>query len=203
MRIYKVPLFFRRLFRKAGLWEVSTQTKTIYLTFDDGPIPEVTPLVLEILKQYDAKATFFCVGENISKHPDTLKQVLDAGHKIGNHTYNHLRGWEVSQNDYWSNILQSEQYQKTEFFRPPYGRITSKQLRIIRKHFKIVFWSVLTYDYSKYLDVKSALPKIIKATHPGSIVLFHDSKKAKENVLYLLPRFIEYFLAQGYTFETL
>lgn len=185
------------------IWRIPKKEKTIYLTFDDGPIPEVTPWVLEQLEKYDAKATFFCVGENITKHPGVFNQILKLGHSVGNHTYNHLNGWKTPQEEYLANFEDFERQQTTTLFRPPYGRIKKKQAREILKTHKIIMWSVLTKDYSSSVSEEKCLKNAIKNTSNGSIVLFHDSLKAKRNLYYALPRFLEHFSKQGYKFEKL
>jgi peptidoglycan/xylan/chitin deacetylase (PgdA/CDA1 family) len=185
------------------IWRIPEKEKTIYLTFDDGPIPEVTPWVLEQLEKYDAKATFFCVGENITKHPEVFSQILKHGHSVGNHTYNHLNGWKTQQEEYFANFEDFEKQQTTVLFRPPYGRIKKKQAIEILKTHKIIMWSVLTKDYSSSISEEKCLKNAIKNTSSGSIVLFHDSLKANRNLYYALPRFLEHFSKQGYTFEKL
>jgi peptidoglycan/xylan/chitin deacetylase (PgdA/CDA1 family) len=185
------------------IWRIPEKEKTIYLTFDDGPIPEVTPWVLEQLEKYDAKATFFCVGENITKHPEVFSQILKHGHSVGNHTYNHLNGWKTQQEEYFANFEDFERLQTTALFRPPYGRIKKKQAIEILKTHKIIMWSVLTKDYSSSISEEKCLKNAIKNTSSGSIVLFHDSLKANRNLYYALPRFLEHFSKQGYTFEKL
>jgi peptidoglycan/xylan/chitin deacetylase (PgdA/CDA1 family) len=185
------------------IWRIPEKEKTIYLTFDDGPIPEVTPWVLEQLEKYDAKATFFCVGENITKHPEVFSQILKHGHSVGNHTYNHLNGWKTQQEEYFANFEDFEKQQTTVLFRPPYGRIKKKQAKVILKTHKIIMWSVLTKDYSSSISEEKCLKNAIKNTSSGSIVLFHDSLKANRNLYYALPRFLEHFSKQGYTFEKL
>ncbi|MBX2951717.1 MAG: polysaccharide deacetylase family protein [Leadbetterella sp.] len=183
------------------LWRMPATEKCIYLTFDDGPIPEVTPWVLEQLKKYDAAATFFCVGDNIRKHPETFQQVLSAGHSIGNHTYHHLNGWKTPVEDYLQNVAQFEELHATRLFRPPYGRIKKEQAQQILTHHRVIMWSVLTRDYSPALSPEKCLKNAIKNTQNGSIVLFHDSLKARENLEYVLPRYLRYFSRMGYRFE--
>lgn len=185
------------------LWRMPALDKCIYLTFDDGPVPEVTPWVLEQLQKFNAAATFFCVGDNIRKHPETFQQVISAGHTIGNHTYHHLNGWETPVEDYIRNMNLAEELYPTGLFRPPYGRIKMKQVRLIMPQRRIVMWSVLTRDYSSSLSPEKCLKNAVKNTKPGSIVLFHDSLKAQKNLNYVLPRYLEYFSGLGYRFEKL
>lgn len=183
------------------LWRMPATEKCIYLTFDDGPIPEVTPWVLEQLKKYNAAATFFCVGDNIRKHPETFQQVLSAGHSIGNHTFHHLNGWKTPVEDYLQNVDQFENLYPTDLFRPPYGRIKKEQARRILAGHRVIMWSVLTRDYSPALSPEKCLKNAVKNTQNGSIVLFHDSLKARKNLEYVLPRYLSHFSRKGYRFE--
>ncbi len=184
-------------------WEVKTREKIIYLTFDDGPHPEITPEVLNILKEKDAKATFFVVGDNVRKHPETYDQILKAGHKTGNHCFNHLNGWKSTNKDYFDNVEQCKQWIKSDLFRPPYGRIKPSQIKVLKKQFRIIMWSVITYDFDQRLSPEKCLNIGIKKSKPGSIIVFHDSKKAADNMLYALPRFIDHFGGLGYRFDVL
>lgn len=174
----------------------------MYLTFDDGPIPEVTPEVLEILAKYDVKATFFMVGENIDKHPDVFRQVVQAGHSVGNHTYNHLKGWKTNFVDYMANV---EKFPKeTKLFRPPYGKATLRQrLALHRQGYQIIYWDILTKDYDASVTSERMLRQIIHETRPGSIINFHDSLKSNERTLAVLPKAIEWLLQQGYELKAL
>lgn len=185
------------------LWKVKTSEKVIYLTFDDGPIPEVTPWVIDQLKQYNAKATFFCVGENITKYPEVFNQILQQGHSVGNHTYNHLNGWKTSKEEYLANFQKFEEIQPTTLFRPPYGRIKLSQAKTLLLSHKIVMWSVLTKDYDQGISKENCLKNAIKSAKEGSIVLFHDSLKAQTNLQYVLPKFLEHFSNLGYKFKKL
>ena len=198
---------------------METKAKEIYLTFDDGPIPGPTEFVLDTLKQFNAKATFFCIGENISKHPRIFQQVIIEGHAVGNHTFNHMKGWGTSTEKYVSNVemcanemskklpslgYQIHQQPGTNFlFRPPYGRIRPKQINALKGKYQIVMWDVLTSDYNISQSPEACLKGSIKATRPGSIVVFHDSLKAERNMKYALPRYLEYFVRQGYIFKEL
>lgn len=190
-------------------WEIKTEAKVIYLTFDDGPIPEVTPWVLVELAKYDAKATFFCVGDNIRKYPQVFEQIKSEGHIIGNHTFNHLNGWKIENKTYLENIalcekyLLDNQYNSRKLFRPPYGKITSYQSKVLRADYQIIMWNVLAGDFDIKLEEKICLKKTIQYTKAGSIVVFHDSQKAKKNLYYTLPRYLEYFSNEGFKFESL
>nr|WP_262921657.1 polysaccharide deacetylase family protein [Pontibacter ruber] len=191
-------------------WHKELQDEKLYLTFDDGPIPEVTPFVLEQLAKYNAKATFFCVGDNLRKHPEVALQALQQGHVLANHTFNHLKGWQTTLQDYLHNTEQCEQElekiqpaRSNRLFRPPYGRITGKQAAQLRGHYELIMWDVLTNDYDNSLSPEVCLQKSIKYTQSGSIIVFHDSLKAQRNMMYALPRFLEHFTSLGCTFETL
>ena len=176
--------------------------KAVYLTFDDGPIPEVTPKVLAILDKYGVKATFFMVGENIDKHPEVFEQVVKAGHAIGNHTYNHMKGWKVSTAEYIANVQKFPK--ETKLFRPPYGRTWVWQRRAVKQlGYEIYLWDVLTRDYNPRRSPEAMLQQIQRQTRPGSIINFHDSIKSNERMLEVLPKAIEWLLANGYEIKTL
>jgi len=176
--------------------------KAVYLTFDDGPIPEVTPKVLAILDQYGVKATFFMVGENIDKHPEVFEMVVKGGHAIGNHTYNHMKGWKVSTAEYIANVQKFPK--ETKLFRPPYGRTWVWQRRAVKQlGYEIYLWDVLTRDYNPRRTPEAMLQQIQCQTRPGSIINFHDSIKSNERMLEVLPKAIEWLLANGYEIKTL
>lgn len=176
--------------------------KAVYLTFDDGPIPEVTPKVLAILDQYGVKATFFMVGENIDKHPEVYEMVVRGGHAIGNHTYNHMKGWKVSTAEYIANVQKFPK--ETKLFRPPYGRTWVWQRRAVKQlGYEIYLWDVLTRDYNPRRTPEAMLRQIQRQTRPGSIINFHDSIKSNERMLEVLPKAIEWLLANGYEIKTL
>ena len=174
----------------------------MYLTFDDGPIPEVTPKVLAILDKYHVKATFFMVGENIDKHPEVFEQVVKAGHSIGNHTYNHMKGWKVSTEEYIANVQKFPK--KTTLFRPPYGRTWLWQRKAVKRlGYEIYLWDVLTRDYNAKRTPEAMLRQIQRQTRPGSIINFHDSLKSNERMLEVLPKAIEWLLSNGYELKAL
>ena len=179
--------------------------RAVYLTFDDGPIPEVTPQVLAILAHYHVKATFFMVGENIDKHPDVFAQVLDAGHSVGNHTYNHLKGWRTPFKEYMANIDRcADRIQNTDLFRPPYGKATLRQrMALHKKGYRLIYWDILTRDYEPTRTPEAMLAQIRRNVRPGSIINFHDSLKSNERMLAVLPQAIEYLQAQGYDLQPL
>ena len=181
------------------------QQPIAYLTFDDGPIPEVTPKVLTILDRYGVKATFFMVGENIDKHPEVFRQVVKAGHSIGNHTYNHLKGWYTPYNEYMANTDRcADRIQNTDLFRPPYGKATFRQRRALhKKGYRLIYWDILTRDYDPTRTPEQMLKQIQRNVRPGSIINFHDSLKSNERMLEVLPKVIEYLQAEKYAIQTL
>ena len=204
--MFKSPFFLRWLYADL-IWKIPTQEKKLYLTFDDGPVPEVTEFVLAELEKIKAKATFFCIGDNVRKHPDVFRKIVMDGHTIGNHTFNHLKGWNTSVKTYVENVklcdneLAIANWQlPIHLFRPPYGRITRSQIKAL-KDYKIIMWDVLTHDYSKNISPDRCLKGSIAATRSGSIIVFHDSLKAEKNMSYALPRFLNHFSDNGFTFE--
>jgi peptidoglycan/xylan/chitin deacetylase (PgdA/CDA1 family) len=204
MFLHYSPFWLKALFPRYK-WHVSTKEKKIFLTFDDGPIPEITEFVIATLKQYNAKATFFCIGDNVRKHPAIFKEILDQGHSVGNHTFNHMNGWKSEDAEYMDNIALCEKQLNlnTNLFRPPYGRMKKSQSRQLPAHKEIIMWDVLSGDFSPAVAPETCLKKTIKHARPGSIVLFHDSLKAAKNMQYALPRFLDHFTKEGYRFEAL
>ncbi|WP_374755016.1 polysaccharide deacetylase family protein [Arsenicibacter rosenii] len=186
-------------------WKSDDSEPVIYLTFDDGPIPEVTEFVLEQLDKYAAQATFFCIGDNVRKHREIFYKVIEAGHYIGNHTFNHLNGWKNEDVTYLENIQRCQQEIgfDTPFFRPPYGRIKKSQAAQLLDHYAVVMWDVLTGDFDQSMTPETCLRKTIQYTEPGSIVVFHDSWKAWPNMRYTLPRMLSHFAERGYLFQAL
>ena len=200
-----------RIFSKYT-WRFSISKKEIYLTFDDGPTPEITTFVLNELKKHNAKATFFCIGKNISTHPEIFKQIIKEDHSVGNHTQNHLNGWKNKTQDYIKNTLEVERILqlsnfktlKLNLFRPPYGKIKQKQAKyLLSKGYKIIMWSVLSGDFDTNLSKEKCLQNVLKNTSNGSIVVFHDSVKAAEKVKYVLPKVLEYFSKKGFQFKAI
>lgn len=202
MYLIKTPQFIQSLFPNF-VWKIPTSEKKMYLTFDDGPIPEVTPWVLETLKEYNAKATFFCVGDNVLKHPEVFQQVLDEGHTVGNHTFNHLNGWSSENLPYFLNTRRCAELVKSDLFRPPYGRVKRGQAMFLQRHYKVVMWDILSGDFDKKITPKQCADNVIKNAKEGSIVVFHDSLKAEENLKYALREVLNHFSNLGYSFQTL
>ncbi len=202
MYLVKTPTFIQNLFPNFT-WRIPNAEKIIYLTFDDGPIPEVTPWVLEQLRAYDAKGTFFCVGENVQKYPDVFKQVLAEGHTVGNHTYNHLAGWQTDNIPYFHNVRHCARQVNSDLFRPPYGRLKPKQAQFLQRHYRIVMWDVLSGDFDASITNEQCLQNVVKNTQAGSIIVFHDSLKAEEKLRFVLPKVLKHFAAKGYRFEQL
>jgi len=205
MYLVKTPRLLKKLY-PALTWHKNRATRSIFLTFDDGPIPIVTPFVLNILKQYGAKATFFCIGDNVDKHPDIYKQLIGDGHRIGNHTYNHLKGWKTDDATYVANYLKCDEQLHTNLFRPPYGRIKNsqiKKLKAVHPDLQIIMWDVLSGDFDLNLTPEACLKNVLKNTGNGSIVVFHDSLKAFPRLEYTLPLALKYWSEQGYSFEVL
>lgn len=202
MYLVKTPQFIQDLFPNFT-WRIPGKDKVLYLTFDDGPIPEVTPWVLDHLAAYGAHATFFCVGENIKRHPGVFQQVREAGHAVGNHTQSHLNGWAADNLTYFHDIRHCARTVKTSLFRPPYGRMKPKQAQFLQRHYRIVMWDVLSGDFDPNLSSEQCLDNVISNAAPGSIVVFHDSLKAQEKLTYVLPKVLEHFSRLGYRFEAL
>ncbi|HVS93707.1 MAG TPA: polysaccharide deacetylase family protein [Mucilaginibacter sp.] len=203
MYTVKTPRLVRQLYPSL-LWNKQRAGSSIFVTFDDGPIPIVTPFVLNILKKHDAKATFFCIGDNIKKHPEIFGQVKNDGHTIGNHTFNHLKGWVTKDQVYLDNFLQCDHLVHSNLFRPPYGRIKRSQIRLLRKAkpgLQIVMWDVLSGDFDQKLSPEACLQNVLKHTRPGSIIVFHDSLKAFDRLEYVLPRAMDEWRKQGFSFD--
>jgi peptidoglycan-N-acetylglucosamine deacetylase len=199
----KTPWWLQQLY-KSCIWQMPTQQKTIYLTFDDGPHPQATNFVLQQLQQYKALATFFCIGKNVIEQQAIYKQILLANHAVGNHTHNHLNGFKTANKVYMQNIATAKQYIDSNLFRPPYGRITIFQLKLLKAslyRLKPIMWTVLSGDFDRGLSPEKCLQNVIKNTKSGSIVVFHDSEKAFEKLQYVLPKVLAHFTAKGYRFE--
>lgn len=196
------PKALKLLYPKA-VWRIETASPTLFLTFDDGPIPGLTEWVLDTLKQYNIKATFFCVGDNIQKHKNIFDRIITEGHTVANHTFNHIKGFKTKTNDYIENTEKCEAFTKSRIFRPPYGQLKKSQYKmLLEKGYRIIMWDVISYDYEK-IKPEVCLNNVIKNVKNGSIILFHDNIKAEEKIKYALPKTIEYFLKLNYKFAAL
>lgn len=200
MFIEQPPQFIRQLYPRA-CWRMNATERSVYLTFDDGPIPETTPWILDVLDRYNIKATFFMVGDNVRKHPDEFKMVVERGHRIGNHTYNHLRGLRETTTRYVANVEKADCYLSTNLFRPPHGLMSRSQYQVLSKRYRIVMWDLVTRDYNPKLSGEQVLDIVKRYARPGSIITFHDSLRAPHNLHYALPRAIEWLLSEGYEFR--
>ena len=201
----KTPWLLKK-FYPSCIWDIPSEEKIIYLTFDDGPHAVATPLVLDELKKYNAKATFFCIGKNIAGHPDIYKRVLNEGHRVGNHTHNHLNGWKTSDSIYFSNIGQAAKYIDSDLFRPPYGRITKFQASCLKKapaNFKIIMWDILSADFDEKISGETCALNVIRNAKKGSIIIFHDSVKALSRLKIALPETLNFFAEKGFRFEAI
>jgi peptidoglycan-N-acetylglucosamine deacetylase len=202
----KTPNFIKRLFHNQ-VWDIPNTESKIYLTFDDGPTPEITEWTLQVLKEHNIKATFFCIGENIKKHPDIFAAVLADGHILGNHTFNHLNGWETSTFNYIQNIELCKNeisFLQSKIFRPPYGKIKPSQSKKIRQlGYKIIMWDVLSADFDATITREKCLENATRKVTSGSIIVFHDSIKASENLKFALPKAIKILKEKGFSFDVI
>ncbi|MEP6700382.1 MAG: polysaccharide deacetylase family protein [Bacteroidota bacterium] len=201
----KTPWWLKKIYPKR-LWNINTKEKIIYFSFDDGPHPAATLFVLDELMKYNAKATFFCIGKNVVDNPVIFKRILDEGHRVGNHTHNHLNGWKTNTKDYLADVAEASIYIESNLFRPPYGRIKSSQANGIStvikdSSSKIVMWDVLSGDFDESISKEKCLDNVIRNTRPGSIIVFHDSGKAFPLLKHVLPVLLEFFTNQGYLFK--
>jgi peptidoglycan/xylan/chitin deacetylase (PgdA/CDA1 family) len=198
----RVPGLVRNLFPHRE-WKLKTREKLLYLSFDDGPHPAITPWTMDVLDQFQAKATFFCVGDNVRKFPEVYAQITERGHRCGNHTMNHLKGWKTPTDRYLENVAEAAHWINSDLFRPPYGRMTRNQEQQLKDRYRIIMWTLLSADYQPNLNQKRALEFLKRNTAPGSIVVFHDSEKARNNLEFLLPRYLEFAHQAGYIFAAL
>ena len=186
------------------IWQINTEQKIIYLSFDDGPHPAATPFVLDELKKYKAKATFFCIGKNVAAQPRIYNRIIEEGHAVGNHTFNHLNGWKTKRDFYTENISAAEKLIDSNLFRPPYGKITFEQLRYLSGRpdpLRVIMWSVLSADFDRAVSNKNCLNNVLKNTGKGSIVVLHDSEKAFDKLHFVLPEILTHFTNLGYQFS--
>lgn len=198
----QVPELVKQIWR-TPVWRIKSSEKALFITFDDGPNPYVTPQILEILDAHNAKATFFCVGENVKKYSDVFEMVKSKGHNVGNHTYSHLKGTKTTTKEYIEDIKKASNLIQSKLFRPPYGKIKFRQINRLKKDFKIILWDFITYDYNSKKSPNEIIREIKRRSRNGSIVVFHDSEKAKENVLTVLPLALEFWEKEGYAFKTI
>ena len=203
----KTPGWLKRIY-DSYIWSIPVNDKILYLTFDDGPHPEATPFVLKELKKHNALATFFCIGKNVVSYPGIYKQIINEGHSVGNHTYNHLNGWKTGNDDYLKDITLASHEIDSDLFRPPYGRITSFQAKNLKpamrgKAPKVIMWDVLSGDFDTSSSPQQCLANVLFASTPGSIIIFHDSEKAFRRLEYTLPKVLHYFSEKGYLFKAI
>lgn len=197
----RIPAFARFFFPQIVCRPNTAGKKIAYLTFDDGPIPETTPYILNTLRKYGVKATFFCVGENVKKHPELYKEIIKEGHFVGNHTFHHLKGWKTPLKTYLENVSQCSEYVASDLFRPPYGKMTPGQYNTLKKKFHLIFWDVLTPDFDTNSSAQNCLHIIKKKTRTGSILVFHDNIKAKNKLTELLPEALDFLLMEKYDIQ--
>lgn len=210
----KIPKFLQRIFSNYT-FSIPTTEKILYLTFDDGPIPEVTPWILDQLRAYNAKATFFMIGDNIQKYPDIFQAVVNEKHKIGNHTFNHLNGWQTENKIYFDNVEigkvefkkqlenHSEKSIYTNLFRPPYGKLKPSQAKYLRKQYQIILWDILSGDFDQTISSERCLDNVLENAENGSIIVFHDSLKAEKHLRFVLPKVLKYFSEKGFVFKAI
>ena len=202
MYLVKTPPIIKTIFSEY-IWSVPTEKKEIFLTFDDGPVPNVTPFVLDVLADFNAKATFFCVGENVNKHPKLYKRILIEGHTTGNHTYNHLNGWLTDKEKYLSNVATCDTVVSSPLFRPPYGKMRPGQSFTLREDKTIIMWDILSGDFDSSISAEKCLENVLTNYEPGSIIVFHDSLKSNEKLQYVLPKVMAELQNNGYIFSGL
>ncbi len=203
--LVKTPWWLKKLY-PGCIWDIKTNKKNLYLTFDDGPVPLTTPFVLEQLKRYNAKATFFCIGKNVEDHFDLYNQMIEEGHKPGNHTYDHLNGWHTKDKEYFENIVRAKQVIDSKLFRPPYGKITHFQIariKAIRYQLTPVMWSVLSGDFDDLVSAENCFLNVARNAKAGSIIVFHDSRKCYEKLQIVLPKVLHHFSEKGFQFKVI
>ncbi|MEN8225185.1 MAG: polysaccharide deacetylase family protein [Bacteroidota bacterium] len=201
--LFHTPYWLKALGGNGLTWEMPAGENNLYLTFDDGPDPETTPYILDLLDRFAAKATFFCVGENVNKNPDLYQQIIDKGHAVGNHSCNHLKGWVTDTKMYVENVEKCSRVVKSTLFRPPYGKITRSQRKALKDKYNIIMWSVLSRDYDPKVSRENCLEKTWKYSKPGAIIVFHDHQKALSKLQYVLPAYLEKAIDSGYHFKAL
>jgi hypothetical protein len=198
----KPPKYLQLLYPSAT-WRIPSQDKVMYLTFDDGPIPNITPKVLDLLEEYKAKATFFCIGENVLDNPSIYSDIINRGHSVGNHTFHHKNAWKVNYEDIILDIEKASKVIDSTLFRPPYGKLTPRTLWYLHKKYQLIMWDIISCDFDILLNKETVLSNVLDNATNGSIIVMHDSLKASENMLYALPRILEHFTNQGFVFKAI
>jgi peptidoglycan/xylan/chitin deacetylase (PgdA/CDA1 family) len=202
MAYWHISNWLKRIYPDV-IWDRNGTGKKLYLTFDDGPTPAVTNEILDLLDKFNAKATFFCLGRNVERHPEIYSEIIKRGHKTGNHTYSHLKGWETKNKEYFQDIELASQFIESNLFRPPYGRIKRAQIKFLKKKYSIVLWNVMSHDYEKLWSKERCLRAVLRYADEGSIIVFHDSEKAVEKVRFILPILLKTFSDKGFSFKKL
>ena len=200
MRFISIPLIAKMLYSKAKKNFPEANGK-IFFTFDDGPNPEITPQILDLLKQFNAKATFFCLGKNVEQFPNLFERMKQEGHSVGNHTYNHINGFSCSTPNYIEDVAKAQQFIRSPLFRPPYGKMKLSQYKNLAEDYKIILWDVMSYDFDPSLNAIECEALVKKHAKDGSIIVFHDSVKAKQNLISVLPNLLKYYSTKGFSFE--
>jgi len=202
MNLVKTPGLLKRMYPRIT-WHIRDANPALYLTFDDGPTPGMTDGVLAELKRFNAKASFFCIGRNVERHPEIYNRIIGAGHVTGNHTYSHLKGWFTPDQEYFDDIRLASALIDSALYRPAYGMITPSQLKFLEASYHIILWDIMSYDFAFNTSPERCLRNVIRNVRPGSIVVFHDSVKASEKLLYALPRVLEFFTEKGWEFRSI
>lgn len=203
MYLTTTPWWLRKLYSPSLTWKVPAGQNEIFLTFDDGPHPEITPFVLDCLHTYNARATFFCVGKNVLKYPAVYRRILDEGHKAGNHTHNHLNGWNAGDKEYLDDVMLARKYIDSNLFRPPYGRISRFQVQQLKNFFTIIMWNVLSGDFDVELSSEKCLQNVVSNVKAGAIIVFHDSEKAFPRLEHVLPKVLEFMANKGFKMQAM
>lgn len=202
MYLHKTPRLIRAIAHDF-IWRIPTDNREVFLTFDDGPTPIITEKILDLLAQFDAKATFFCIGKNAQNHPQIVTRILNEGHAIGNHTQTHRRGWKTGYAQYLRDVVQAKQHLNTTLFRPPYGQITRSQTRALKNQFHLIMWDILSGDFDPEMSVEQCIQIVSNRCVPGSIVVFHDSMKASPILLQSLPIILQQLQEKGFAFSSI
>ncbi|MDB5192882.1 MAG: polysaccharide deacetylase [Segetibacter sp.] len=202
MYLVKTPWLLSKIYSSLT-WKIAVEDQSIFLTFDDGPHPVVTTFVLDTLQQYNAKATFFCLGKNVEQFPDVYARILNDGHRVGNHSQDHLNGWKTDDATYLNNVMTARKFIDSNLYRPPYGRISNFQVQQLKKKFRIIMWDVLSADFDLKITPEKCLKYVVSNTKAGSIIVFHDSEKAYSRLKYALPKALEFFIEKGFSFRVI